>query len=942
MQVYKLLRLVVIFSIVSIQMDAQQFILKGTASQSNPVTYELTSNTGAVAGMITNQYPLTLTSNFTLTFEINLGSEDWNGADGIAFMLTRNCNPSLTPGSGLGVENTANSIIIDFDTYDNSSFYNDISDDHIGIYSDGIFSSSNNIMDGTTTPVCIFPDCSNAENGLWDTVSIEWVYTSATVQTIKVYVNGVLIAASTGNHIQNRFLNQTNVFYSIAASTGALTNQQQVRFPTNNNPTFCSGQSFTLTAPSLGSNYVWSGSTSTTNTASYIATTSQTITCNYTDFCNQAQQINFNVDIFKSITNPSSTQNVCLNGTPSAFSVSTNETNTDGINFVYFTSPQTPSNRYTGGTLLASVTPSTGQATYAPPALGSAGSLPNVSDTFYVYAISNPAPTDALCRPSQEIMIIVNKPISDTIHQTICEGLSFKGRSATGIYADTFKNAASNGCDSIQVIDLKVNLLARNPITKVICEGQNFMGKDTTGYYSDTFKNAAANGCDSIRTINLTVNPKTTSNITKQICLGESLYGYNTSGFYIDTLYGKNANGCDSIRKLTLTILPKDSSSYDSTICEGGSVNGHTIAGIYVDRFTNVLGCDSIRRLVLSVTKKIFTRIDTAVCEGMSVRGQSKTGVYYETFTSAKNCDSIIILNLTINPKSYTQIEKTICEGQSYAGRTTTGVYSDTFVNKNKCDSIVFISLTVIGKVHVVVDTPAHICQGKSKYLNAKGGTSYLWKPSTYLNDPTLQFPQASPSANITYTVYVANACFKDSAIYPVYVHATPSMTICKDTTIFRGTNAKLFTVGNGLNYEWSPKELIEKPFANAISVSPTKNQQFGVTMTDSFGCQNSASVWVYVDDHTELLLPTGFSPNGDGLNDYFRIVRYYNIKTLEQFEIYNRWGQLVFSTTDLEGSWDGKFNNEWIQDGIYTWKIKAITYDHKTINQSGNVTVIK
>lgn len=81
-----------------------------------------------------------MTTIFILNFDVKLGSND-GGADGIAFMLSRNCNPTLSQGQGLGVQATLNSIIVDFDMYDNSSILDDLPDDHTGIYSDGNFSS---------------------------------------------------------------------------------------------------------------------------------------------------------------------------------------------------------------------------------------------------------------------------------------------------------------------------------------------------------------------------------------------------------------------------------------------------------------------------------------------------------------------------------------------------------------------------------------------------------------------------------------------------------------------------------------------------------------------------------------------------------------------------------------------------------------------------------
>jgi gliding motility-associated-like protein len=486
----------VLLAIFYVNANSQQFLVKGTAVKLNPLNYRLTRDTNDQAGMITSLYPLDLTTNFTLNFDINLGLND-GGADGIAFMLSRNCNPTLSQGQGLGVQGTTNSIVVDFDTYDNSFILDDLSDDHTGIYSDGNFSSSTNLIDVTAAPVCMFPNCSNAENGQWISIKIQWTYISATSQSLKVFINDSLRATSTQNHIQNRFLNQSKVFYSIAASTGGSTNEQSVRFPSSNtNVTYCSGESITLTAPGLGTNYSWTGGiTSTTNTATFMATTSQTVTCNYTDFCNKPQSISFEINV-NNITNPSSTQFLCFNGDPSPFSVATSALASAGIRYVYFNTIQTGGNMYTGGTFLADVNATSGQAVYDAPALGLLGSLPNSIGTYYVYAIANPVPLNATCRPFQEIIINVDKYVNSVENKKICIGDTYKGRSTAGIYKDTISNPS--GCDTINTLNLSVISVASSFKDSFYCNSFTFKNKTYTRDTNliDTFK--ATFGCDSL------------------------------------------------------------------------------------------------------------------------------------------------------------------------------------------------------------------------------------------------------------------------------------------------------------------------------------------------------------------------------------------------------------------------------------------------------------
>ena len=82
----------------------------------------------------------------------------------------------------------------------------------------------------------------------------------------------------------------------------------------------------------------------------------------------------------------------------------------------------------------------------------------------------------------------------------------------------------------------------------------------------------------------------------------------------------------------------------------------------------------------------------------------------------------------------------------------------------------------------------------------------------------------------------------------------------------------------------------------------------------------------VTVIGKTVLLLPTGFSPNGDGVNDLFGIIKYLNIEKLNRFDIYDRWGEKVFTTQDINAKWDGTYNGEKLPIGAFVWYVNAKT----------------
>jgi gliding motility-associated-like protein len=93
---------------------------------------------------------------------------------------------------------------------------------------------------------------------------------------------------------------------------------------------------------------------------------------------------------------------------------------------------------------------------------------------------------------------------------------------------------------------------------------------------------------------------------------------------------------------------------------------------------------------------------------------------------------------------------------------------------------------------------------------------------------------------------------------------------------------------------------------------------------------------------HPLLMVPTGFTPNGDGKNDVFIYKALGGMERVEYFRIYNRWGQVVFSTTQVDKGWDGKFLGLESESGAYIWMIKAVDWNGRVYEQKGTVMLIR
>lgn len=290
----------VLFMIVSHKGYSQfhSFVTRGNSNHLGTTVgsfeeYELTPAASFRAGRITSKLLFDLTQDHTWEFQLNLGTNDAQG-DGIGFMLhsAAICTNVISFGDALGVANTNESVIIEFDTY-NNSFSNEINADHIMFYRDG--DRINGRFGGNAVPAS--STSNNIEDGAWHNVRVEWDYINPTSQKLSVYFNGVLRKEVTRNILQF-FNGNTDVQMSLGAGTGSLFNRHRVRVtPIPSRFLLCNGSSLTLEAPNTGGNYNWvpGGSTNNQQIVNSSGAPARHVV-QYRDYCNNLQGLVYDVD----------------------------------------------------------------------------------------------------------------------------------------------------------------------------------------------------------------------------------------------------------------------------------------------------------------------------------------------------------------------------------------------------------------------------------------------------------------------------------------------------------------------------------------------------------------------------------------------------------------------------------------------------------------------
>lgn len=240
------------------------------------------------------------------------------------------------------------------------------------------------------------------------------------------------------------------------------------------------------------------------------------------------------------------------------------------------------------------------------------------------------------------------------------------------------------------------------------------------------------------------------------------------------------------------------------------------------------------------------------------------------------------------------------------------------------------------------------ICYNSQTQLNGDViASSYYWRPQGSLNDPNILNPVASPASTTKYILTATDVlgCPKPSHD-TVVVTVLPKVQASagRDTMIVAGQTLQLNASG-GENYEWTPPTGLNNiTIANPVSSlnGNIDSIRYKVYVTDLLGCLDSATVLVKIfRTNPQIFVPTGFTPNGDGLNDVLKPIAV-GIDRIEYFRVYNRWGQLVFSTTVNGHGWNGQISGKPQTTNTYVWLVKAVDYTGKPVFQKGTSTLIR
>jgi gliding motility-associated-like protein len=185
-----------------------------------------------------------------------------------------------------------------------------------------------------------------------------------------------------------------------------------------------------------------------------------------------------------------------------------------------------------------------------------------------------------------------------------------------------------------------------------------------------------------------------------------------------------------------------------------------------------------------------------------------------------------------------------------------------------------------------------------------------------------------------------SNGCTSDTVKKIIHINSAFAFA-GNDTVVVRNLPFPMHGTGNSNDFQWWPAVgLSDANIADPIATL-TAYQDYVLTVTTPEGCIAKDTIHIKAIDGPMIYVPSVFTPNADGLNDRLHPI-YVGILQLEKFAVYNRWGQLVFSTSDTKKGWDGSVGGKKAATGTYVWIATARNYLNQPLILKGTTTIIR
>ena len=573
--------------------------------------------------------------------------------------------------------------------------------------------------------------------------------------------------------------------------------------------------------------------------------------------------------------------------------------------------------------------------TEATTTLGTNTTLAYTPTSFGTKTITYTAADANGCKISANAILNVSQPAAPIVaNVTLCQNSTATALTATALTGHTVKwyTTATGG-----------TALTSAPIPSTTTAG-------TTTYYATQ---TTPQGCESLRTpLDVIVNPApafTSASSIAAVC-NQTAINYTPTSSVTGATFAWSRASVSGISNAAASGTASINENLNNT-----SVNPVVVTYVYTTTNPST-GCTSTNNVTATVNPAATLTSATsapAICNNTAFAYSPTSATAGTTYAwsraavtgisnGAANGTGAInetLINTTANPVTVTY---------NYV------------LTANGCNNTQSITVVVNPSATMSSALTANVCSGRLyKYtpLSATAGTTYAWSRAAVtgitntaatgtgaISETLINSTQAPINVTYVYTL-TANGCSNTQNLV-VTVNPTPAKLIitADGPTVFCKEESVVlrFNPTNTGTYQWY-QDGVPVSGATATNTTVYTAGSFTAIVTNSYGCASDPSTAMLVEVPCEIgiSLPDIFTPNGDGSNDKIKPI-VPGIHTFSFFRVYNRWGNLVFESTDPDAAWDGSYKGEMQPQDSYSYVIEGYNFRNELIRKQGTITLVR
>jgi gliding motility-associated-like protein len=683
----------------------------------------------------------------------------------------------------------------------------------------------------------------------------------------------------------------------------------------------CTTTSISVTATG-GLSYIWDNSLGSLAGATITAPGTYTVTATAANGCIDTEVITITQDISAptaGITNNTGTSE--LTCTITSISV----TATGGVSYVWDNSLGSAAN--------ATITSA---GSYTVTATGANG----CTDTETIVITSDPSIPTAGITNNTGTTVLTCTTISISV--TATGGVSYVWDNSLGSAANatitapgtyTVTATAANGCTDTEVITITQDITAptagitNNTGTTVLTCTTTSISVTATGGVSYVWSNSLGSAA------NATITAPGTYTVTATAANGCT----DTEVITVTSNTATSQPDVNSIQPTcavptgTITIISALGANYQFSV-GGAYQSGNLFSGLAPGTY-QVTSIDITNGCVSAATTVVINPVPNSPTVSL---------VNQDNISCSGLTDGQIEVSVSGGLAPYNQSWSPNAGTGTTIGNLSAGNYTFTVIDANGCSASGTYTISqpaTLVVTGIAEDIDCGVSLG-SISTNVAGGTgpfTYLWSPG---NQST---PDIANLMTGTYGVTVtdANGCV-DSETFSIGLTGSLTLDVTPPTAnLLEGESVDLLVSG-ATSYVWTPSTGLSCNDCSNPTASPLETTTYYVTGSDATGCEGATSITIFVEQICDkFFVPNIFSPNETGPESNNNLCIAGECIVELNYQVFNRWGELVFETTDNSVCWDGMHRGKPVGSGVYAYKLYARLANGTIVDQSGSLTVV-